>query len=132
MSMLYHDNNHMKAKRIGQIITAITVLLLLADGIAHLIQIPLVVNASVAIGFSADSVVQIGIIEIICVLLYAIPRTSVFGAILLTGYLGGAVAINFYARYSLFAHILFPVYVGIFAWAGLYLRNERLRSIFFT
>jgi hypothetical protein len=73
-------------------------------------------------------VFPIGIVLLACVALYAIPRTSILGAILLTGYLGGAVASNVRVGNPLFGNILFPVYVGVLLWLGLCLRNERLRD----
>ena len=71
----------------------------------------------------------IGITLLACVLLYAIPRTSVFGALLLTGYLGGAIATHVRVQDPLFSHILFPTYVAAIAWGGLYLRNPKLRAL---
>jgi hypothetical protein len=71
----------------------------------------------------------IGTLLLACVILYAIPRTSVFGALLLTGYLGGAVATHVRVGNPLFSHILFPTYVAAMVWGGLYLRNEKLRAL---
>jgi hypothetical protein len=73
--------------------------------------------------------VIIGVIELICVIIYTIPRTSVLGAILQTGYLGGAVAIQLRIGAPLFSTALFPIYIGILAWGGLYLRDDRLRTL---
>jgi hypothetical protein len=69
------------------------------------------------------------VLELVCLTLYVAPRTSVLGAILLTGYLGGAVAIHVRVGSPLFSHLLFPVYIGLLLWAGLYLRDEQLRSL---
>jgi len=74
--------------------------------------------------------VDLGIIELLCLGLYVIPRTSILGATLLTGYLGGAVTIQMTTSNSLFGEILFPVYVGVLLWGGIYLRDERLRALF--
>jgi hypothetical protein len=77
-----------------------------------------------------ESVIQgLGIVLLVCTILYAIPRTSILGAILLTGYLGGAVAANVRVGNPLFSHTLFPVYVALLVWAGLYLRDRRLRGL---
>jgi hypothetical protein len=76
-------------------------------------------------------VLVIGIIQLACLVLYLIPRTSILGAILLTGYLGGAVATHVRIESPLFTHILFPIYVGLFIWGALVLRNDRLRTLLF-
>jgi len=73
--------------------------------------------------------VALGVILLACTVLYSIPRTSVLGAILLTGYLGGAIATHLRVGDPVFSHVLFPVYLGILLWAGLYLRNGRLRAL---
>jgi hypothetical protein len=74
-------------------------------------------------------VLPIGIVLLVCVILYAIPRTSILGAILLTGYLGGAVATNVRISSPLLSYGLLPAYVGVLAWGGLFLRDERLRQL---
>lgn len=84
-------------------------------------------KASAQLGYSAGTIPIIGITLLVCVVIYVIPRTSVLGAVLLTGYLGGAVATNLRSGASLFSNVLFPVYFGIFVWAGLYLRYQNLR-----
>jgi hypothetical protein len=81
------------------------------------------------LGFSESVVLPLGMVLLACVALYAIPRTSILGAILLTGYLGGAVASNVRVGNPLFGYILFPVYVGVLLWLGLYLRDVRLRIL---
>ena len=73
---------------------------------------------------------MIGLIELACVVLYLIPRTSVLGAVLMMGLLGGAMATQIRAGSPLFSHILFSIYLGLFMWGGLWLRNERLRALF--
>jgi DoxX-like protein len=119
----------MTRRRIGGIITAVVVLLLLFDSFGKLIQVPQVMEGSVQLGYPASSVRVIGIILLVCVLVYAVPHTSVLGAILLTGYLGGAVATNLRVGAPLFTHILFPIYVGVLVWGGVYLREDRLREV---
>jgi DoxX-like family len=114
----------------GWILTGIPALFLLLDTVIHLIEIPPVVEAFVQLGYSPTLARPIGVIELVCLVLYMIPRTSVLGAILLTGYLGGAIASNLRVGNPLFSHVLFPVYVGALLWAGLYLREPRLRAIF--
>jgi hypothetical protein len=81
------------------------------------------------LGWPAGLAVPLGAILLICLIFYVIPKTSVLGAILLTGYLGGAVATHFRINDPLFSHILFPTYLGLFLWGGLYLREPRLREL---
>jgi hypothetical protein len=76
-----------------------------------------------------SQIITIGVILLVCTILYLIPQTAVLGAILLTGYLGGAVATNFRVQAPLFSNVLFPVYLGIFVWLGLYLRDARIREL---
>lgn len=114
----------------ARVISALAVLFLLFDAVIHIMRIGPVDKGFVDLGYAASLAVPLGIIELICVILYVIPRTSVLGAVLLTGYLGGAVATNVRVGAPLFSHVLFPVYVGVFLWAGLYLRDNRLRAVF--
>ena len=114
----------------GRIISALPVLFLLFDAVIHIIRIGPVDKAFADLGYAASLAVPLGIIELICLILYVIPRTSVLGAVLLTGYLGGAVATNLRVGAPLFSNVLFPVYVGVLLWAGLYLRDNRLRAVF--
>jgi hypothetical protein len=113
----------------GRIMSALVVLFMLLDGVSHLLKPKQVVDAFVRIGFPVSLSVPIGVILLVCVVLYAIPRTSILGAILLTGYLGGAVVTNLRAGSSLFGETLFPVYFGILVWGGLYGRDARLRAL---
>lgn len=115
---------------IGRILMGLVVLFMLFDGVTHAMQIPPVMDAFKQLGYPASVALEIGIVELVCLALYIIPSTSVLGAILLTGYLGGAVATNLRIDAPLFSNILFPVYVGLFLWGGLYLCNERLRALF--
>ena len=109
--------------------SGIVVLFLLFDGITKLIMIDLVVDATMRIGFPLEVIRPLGIVCLVCAILYAVPRTSILGAILLTGFLGGAVASKVRLEDPLFSQVLFGVYVGVLAWAGLYLRDGRLRSL---
>ena len=88
-----------------------------------------VVDATVKLGYQENVIQGLGIALLVCTILYAIPATSVFGAILLTGYLGGAVASNLRAGSPLFSNVLFPVYFAVILWGGLYLRDKRLREL---
>ena len=102
---------------------------LLFDGITKVMKVPVVLQASAQIGFSENLIVPIGITLLVCTILYVIPRTSILGAILLTGYLGGAVSIQLGIGNPLFSQTLFPVYFGMLVWLALYLREARLRSV---
>ena len=113
----------------GRIVTALPVLFLLFDGTIHIMRIPAVVAGFAQAGFPISTAVPLGIIEIVCIILYVIPRTSVLGAILLTGYLGGAVATNVRQQLPLLGYVLAPVYVAVFIWGGLWLRDDRIRSL---
>jgi hypothetical protein len=113
----------------GRIISALPVLFLLMDGAMKLFKPAFVVEATVKLGYSESVIVPIGVVLIVCTILYLIPKTSVLGAILLTGYLGGAVATHVRTGESLFS-IVFPVIFGVLLWLGLYLRDTRLRALF--
>lgn len=111
------------------IMSGITVLFLLFDSITKIIKLAPVLEASAKLGFTEDNIQVIGFTLLICTILYVIPRTSILGAILLTGYLGGAVVTNLRMGSPLFSHILFPVYFGILIWGGLFLRDNTLSSL---
>jgi DoxX-like protein len=113
---------------IGRIVSGLPALFLLVDGVMKLFKPPVVVEATVNLGYTEGTIIPIGLVLIICTILYLIPATSILGAILLTGYLGGAVATHVRAGESLFS-IVFPVIFGILIWLGLYLRDDRLRAL---
>jgi hypothetical protein len=113
----------------GRILSGLLVLLLIPDAIIKFIKPAPVVETFARLGLPLSMSVTLGILLLVCTVLYAIPRTSVLGAILLTGYLGGAVATHFRVGDPLLSHILFPTYLGILLWLGLYLREERLRAL---
>ncbi len=112
----------------GRILSAIPVLFLLMDGIMKLAKPAPVVEAMAQIGYPASLAVGLGIL-LLSVVLYLLPRTSVLGAILLTGYLGGAISAHLRVGNPLFSHILFPAYVGLLLWVGLFLRDPRLQGL---
>lgn len=113
----------------GYILSGLPVLFLLADAVGKFFKPEVVVKGTLDLGYPESAIIPIGVILLICTVLYAIPRTSVLGAILLTGYLGGAVATHVRVGSPLFTHTLFPVYLGAFVWLGLYLRDTRLRAL---
>lgn len=118
-----------KAHWTGRIISGMVIAFMLFDGVIHLTKIAPAVKAFQELGWPISLSVVLGIIELACVLIYLLPRTAVIGAILLTGYLGGAAVTHLRVGSSLFGETLFPVYVGILVWAGLYLREPRLRRL---
>ncbi|HEU5459634.1 MAG TPA: DoxX family protein [Pyrinomonadaceae bacterium] len=113
---------------IGRIVSGLPALFLLLDGVMKLFKPAVVVEATVNLGYPESTIIPIGVVLIICTILYLIPATSVLGGILLTGYLGGAVATHVRVGESLFS-IVFPVIFGILIWLGLYLRDVRLRAL---
>lgn len=112
----------------GRIMSYLPALFLLFDAISKLVKPAPVVEATVKLGYPESVVVPLGIVLLVCTLLYLIPKTAVLGAILLTGYLGGAVATHVRVGGSAF-EIFFPVIFGILLWGGLHLRDERLRRL---
>jgi hypothetical protein len=113
----------------GRIMSALPALFLLMDGVMKLVKPEPVVKATVQLGYPENAIFGLGIVVLVCVVLYVIPRTAVLGAILLTGYLGGAVSAHVRVGDPLFSHALFPIYVAMLLWGGLYLREERLRAL---
>ena len=118
-----------KERWAGRIMTPLPVLFLLFDSVIKLIRIDPVVQSFTELGYPVDLAVGIGIVELVCLLVYLIPRTSLLGAILLTGYLGGAVATHVRVGSPWFTHVLFPIYVAALLWGGIYLREDRLRAL---
>jgi hypothetical protein len=114
----------------GRVLSGLVIVFLLLDGAMKLLALPVVGDTMVALGWPGDAGTArlLGALTVGCALLYAIPRTALFGAILLTAYLGGAVATHVRVGSPLFSHVLFGVYVGIAAWGGLWLRDPRLRA----
>jgi hypothetical protein len=113
----------------GRIISGLVVLFMLFDSSIKLMKLAPAVEGTARLGYPVTLVLPIGIVLLVCVVLYAIPRTSILGAILQTGYLGGAVASNVRMGYPLFGYVLFPVYIGVLLWLGLFLRDARLRAL---
>lgn len=111
---------------IGWILSGLVILFLLFDAFGKLTQPEMVVKGTLELGYPETVILELGILLLISTLLYGFPKTSFIGAILLTGYLGGAVATHVRVENPLFSHTLFPVYMGIFLWAGLFLRYSNL------
>ena len=119
------------ARWTGRAMSSLVVLFLLFDGAIKLVPLQVVTETMDKIGYSAseDLARSLGIITIVCTVLYAVPPTSILGAILLTGYLGGAIASKVRIDAPLFSHTLFGLYLGLFVWGGLWLRDATLRSL---
>lgn len=113
----------------GRLSSALAILFLLFDSAGKLLKPAPVVEGTVQLGYPESAILGIGIVELVCLSLYVIPRTSIFGAVLLTGFLGGAVATHVRLGNPLFSHILFPVYIGALVWGGLFLLDGRLRAL---
>lgn len=115
----------------GRILTGLFALFMLGASVApKLLHMPIAEETMAQLGWPAGYALMIGLIELGCVILYLVPRTSVLGAVLMMGLLGGAMATQIRAGSPLFSHILFSVYLGLFMWGGLWLRNPKLRALF--
>jgi hypothetical protein len=122
-------NETIKRPWAGIIVSALPALFLLVDAAGKLLKPEPVVSGTLELGYSENVIVPLGITLLISVILYAVPVTSVLGAILLTGYLGGAVATHVRVGNPLATHVLFPIYIGVSLWLGLYLRDMRIREL---
>ena len=114
---------------VGRVCTGLAAMFLAFDSVLKVLRLGPALEGTIALGYPADSVRWIGTIELVCLVLYLVPRTSVLGGLLLTGYLGGAIATHVRISSPLFTHTLFPVYVALVLWGGLYLREKRLRAL---
>jgi hypothetical protein len=118
-----------KSRWAGRILSGLAVLFLLWDGVIKLMALTPVAEAFVRLGYSVSLAVGIGILELTCLAVYVIPRTALLGAVLLTGFLGGAVATHVRVEDPLLTHTFFPIYVGALVWGGLVLRDQRVRAL---
>jgi hypothetical protein len=118
-------------RRTGLVLTCLVALFLIMDIAMKLLVLPQVTETMASLGWPNDTATArgLGVLQLSCVVLYLWPRTSVLGAVLLTGYLGGAVATHVRIGSPLFSHILFGVYLGVIAWGGLWCRSPALRAV---
>lgn len=123
-----HTSVSTKSLWAGRIVSVLAALFLLLDGVMKLVKPSFVVDATTDLGYSESVIIPIGAVLVACTILYLIPKTSVLGAILLTGYLGGAVATHVRVGGEVFP-IVFPIIFGALLWLGLYLHDVRLRSL---
>jgi len=115
----------------GRIMSILVILFLVFDATIKFLKPAAVVQTTVnELGYAEHHILLMGFLVLIPTLLYAIPQTSILGAVLLTGYFGGAIATHVRVDNPLFSHTLFPVYFGILMWGGIWLRDERLTAIF--
>ena len=114
---------------VGRVLSGVAIAFLTFDSIGKLLRVQPVIEGTVQLGYPTSIIFPLGVILLSCVVAYAIPRTSVIGALLLTGYLGGAVATHARMSDPLLSHTLFPIYVAVIVWAGLVLRDTRLRIL---
>jgi hypothetical protein len=113
----------------GRVLSGLAVAFLLFDSVIKLMQLNPVAESLARLGYPVSLGLAIGTIELACLIVYMVPRTAVLGAILLTGFLGGAVATHLRVGDPLLSHVLFPIYVGVLLWGGLFLRTVPLRAL---
>jgi hypothetical protein len=117
------------ARRTGLVLTGIAVLFLTVDTLFKLIGSGAAVDGTAQLGFAPHHLLTIGLIELACLIIYLVPRTAPIGAVLWTGYLGGAIATHLRLDNPLFSHTIFPIYIAALIWAGLYLGDARVRAL---
>ncbi len=118
-----------KALWAGRILSGLAVLFMLFDATIKVLELPVAVQGTTQLGYPESVVFGLGLVQLVCLAVYLFPRTSVLGAVLWTGYLGGAIATHVRLGNPIFSHVLFPTYVAAFLWLGLWLRDERLRAV---
>lgn len=113
----------------GRIITGLAVLFLIFDMGMKFLAVPQAVQGTTDLGWPPHHLLTLGLIQLACLVIYLIPRTAPLGAVLWTGYFGGAIATHLRLDNPLFSHILFPIYIAALVWGGLYLRDPRVRAL---
>jgi hypothetical protein len=113
----------------GRIVSGFISVLLTLDVGIKLLRVPEAVSGTQDLGYPASSLLTIGLAGLLCLITYLVPRTAILGAVLWTGYLGGAIATHVRVENPLFSHVLFPIYVAVFIWGGLWLRDARVRAL---
>jgi hypothetical protein len=117
------------ARYAGGALTGLAALFLLFDATMKVIEHPMAVSGTAELGYQQNVIVALGVVQLACLAVYLIPRTAILGAVLWTGYLGGAIATHVRVGNPLFSHVLFPVYVALLLWGGVWLREPRLRAL---
>lgn len=113
----------------ARVMRGVVILFMLMDSIMKFVQPAAVIEGTVSLGFAEHHILLIGILGLLSTLLYTFPKTSILGAILLTGYWGGAIATHVRLDNPLFSHVLFPIYLAILAWGGIWLVNDQLQNL---
>jgi DoxX-like family len=113
----------------GRVPSGLAIAFLLFDAVLKVLKLPAAVEGTTRLGYPESTIVLIGIIQLVCLALYVIPHTAPIGAIMLTGYLGGAIATHVRVGSPFLSHTLFPIYVAGLIWGGLFLRDERVRTL---
>jgi DoxX-like family len=113
----------------GRVMSGLVTAFLAFDAAIKLVRVPMAIKGTAELGYSPSVLVPLGVVLLACLALYLIPRTAVVGAVFLTGYLGGAIATHVRVGNPVASHVLFPVYVAILVWGGLYLRDQRVRAL---
>lgn len=113
----------------GRVLSGALIAFLVFDAVIKLVPLQVVIDTTAALGFPPELARTLGVLTLVCTVLYAWPRTAILGAILLTGYLGGAIASHVRIGSPLFSHILFGFYLGLMLWGGLWLRDRNLRDL---
>jgi hypothetical protein len=114
----------------ARVMSGIAILFMLLDSIMKLFKPAFVVDSTVSLGYQEHHIFLMGVLGLLSTILYALPRTTILGAVLLTGYFGGVIATQVRLDAPLFSTILFPVYLAVLVWGGLWLRNEQVRKLF--
>jgi hypothetical protein len=114
----------------GRTLSTLAVLFLAFDATIKLLQLPVAVEGTAKLGYPPSVVFALGLVQLGCLIAYVIPQSAVLGALLWTGYLGGAIATHVRVGDPLFSHVLFPVYVAVLLWGGLWLRKPSVRALF--
>lgn len=118
-----------KALHAGRVLSGLAMAFLAVDAVGKLLKPPAVVEGTTQLGFPEGVIVPLGLIQVVCLATYLVPRTAVLGALLWTGYLGGAIATHVRVGSPLLTHTLFPIYVAALLWLGLWLRDLRVRAL---
>jgi hypothetical protein len=113
----------------GRVLSGLAVLFLAFDAGIKLVMAPEAVAGTSELGWPVDVIRGLGVLEILCLVIYLVPRTAVVGAVLWTGYFGGAIATHLRVHNPLFSHTLFPIYIALLIWGGLWLRDRRVRAM---
>lgn len=119
-----------RTRWLGRVLTGVALLFLAMDATIKVLGVKEAIDGTTQLGYAARLVLPLGLLELTCLALYAIPRTATLGVVLWTGYLGGAIASNLRLGLPLFSHVLFPTYVAALLWGGLYFRDARVRRFF--